>query len=417
MTPEATMEQSLNVIEDQFYNSEQTKLYENNDINRELERYFFSIGSHLEDEDQRAFNSKTGGIWIGNSEVEGAPTMSRTNYFANTLGLIPLEKRAIPKKADHRAENKKDENYLTGVGVPPQTRGYMVYPGDNANFLKSDRFRPMGLVEIEQLVGTKWDTKLPLKMQLFFFPQYFQWLVGDKAFPVLVDTKVDMIQDAIERARSSDLQPFVEVGKTMMTSSVIFKSFAAGHIEKNRQIIMSLRSTNNGGFYVGWNGKSISYAKQLGIRLEDERDIQGLKSVDKETQDKILQEIQKDRNIQEQRFAESSKQTNALLIMMASQMGVDLSKFGISTEPEITGAVDTLMAETEYTEQPDISLGAIDLSREEKIADNKEVLDPSPDGRCHFIDSVSGTRCKTTFKDEAAKTKVYCSKCEKKLGD
>src|SRR5262245_5021356 len=142
------------------FNLSDTQLRSTIDLNREKTRYVACLGNHMETVDSRQLNSIggwAGGIWIGHSEVDGCPTMKRTHHMILRGLFTPLETTAVSRKADHREVEGFRESYLDGKNVPAFTRGYTVYAGADFGFLQSDRFRPMGIVEISPLMGVDWD--------------------------------------------------------------------------------------------------------------------------------------------------------------------------------------------------------------------------------------------------------------------
>lgn len=249
------------------------KLQEKLAVNRDLTRYVFCIGDHIEPRDKVSLSSigaYMGGTYIGASDLEGAPTMKRTRHFLMRGFITPLETTAYPKAADHRPQDLRDETYITMGGN--NIRAYTVYPGDSINFLQSDRFRSLGIVELSQLVGKDWETDAEYIswLQKTLFPDMEEWLSGAK-MPVLLSDYEKILRSSYSRIEESgaDLDVLVTIDEAL-ESVRLFRNYAMGHIERNRQFMLSLRSNNAQGFYYGWNEKSRLYARQLGVTLEDD---------------------------------------------------------------------------------------------------------------------------------------------------
>lgn len=234
---------------------------------RHLTRYVFGIGDHIEPADKihlRSIGGWAGGIWIGASEVGGAPTMFRTNHMAFRCGIIPLETTSISRKADHREVEAKDESYLTGPNVSPETRGYTVYAGDDLNNLQNDQFRQMDLVELTELKGNPWANGVAMRKQNQFFPNWSLWAQGVEPMPFLLSDMELIVSKAPIMDETDEIIQY-----EMLESARLFRRWAETKIEGNRQVILGLRNSDNKGFFVGWTERVKLYAKQLGVQLED----------------------------------------------------------------------------------------------------------------------------------------------------
>lgn len=292
------------------FDDNQTRLTEKVNINREKTRYVACLGNHLEAGDRRQLTNIggwAGGIWVGHSEIEGCPTMKRTHHMILRGLFTPLEMRAIQRKADHRETEFNKESYLDGPGIPPFTRGYTVYPGDDLGFLQSDRYQPMGVVELTGLMGVDWNSELRRSLQEFFFPQWKEWQQGVGEVPVLLSDWTDIVKNAQKNARYESHELIAE---QLLESARLFSVYALNQIERNRQAIQSMRSADHGGQYVGWHNKCRTYAEQLGITLEDEKTIAGIASPDNTG---LIAEMRADRKLREQELATQTAINKALV--------------------------------------------------------------------------------------------------------
>lgn len=289
------------------FGDNETRLSTKIDLNRDKIRYVACLGNHLENTDARqltGIGGWAGGLWVGHSEVEGAVTMHRTHHMILRGLFTPLETRAVMRKADHREVDGHREVYLDGPGIPPFTRGYTVYAGDELAFLQSDRFRPMGVVEITPLMGVEWNTELRRSLQNFFFPEWNVWQRGEGNIPLLLDDWLTLVKEAQKRAQYENHEIIAE---ELLESGRLFRVYANNQIERNRQAIQSMRSADHGGQYVGWHNKSRMYAEQLGITLEDE------KSIASAAPESLLSEMREDRRIREQEL-QLQRELNAALV-------------------------------------------------------------------------------------------------------
>lgn len=308
---------------DQFYGGDEIGLHNKIDPNREKTRYVLCMGNHLEPVDQKGFlpmGAYMGGLWVGHSEVEGAPTMRRTNYLCYRGGITPLETRPIPKKADHKAREQQDETFMTGHDVPPGTRGYLVYAGDTLNFLQNDSFRPMGVVEIVALQFLPWEQSNALTIQQHFFPDWTKWLRGVDAakIPTLLRDWEGLVQSGIERGKG--IAVIESVGEAMMESARLFRQYASSHIERNRQQIMAKRSVDSGGFYVAWSGRSKLYASQLGVSLEREDDLRPA-TVQSTGDPGLIAEFREERKMRERQMDQTQSIIELLVSVVKEKLG------------------------------------------------------------------------------------------------
>lgn len=371
-----------------FYKEDNTKLTSRIDVNRELTRYIFSIGDHLEPSDKESHKSvggKIGGIWVGHSEVEGAPTMKRTNYMMYRGGIIPIETTAVGRKADHREVDRRDENFLQGDGVPAGVRGYTIYAGDSLNYLQSDRFRRKGVVEITGLMGRPWSAGDAKQLQIHFFPDWTKWLAQEAPAPVYLDDWESTIREGSLRA-TTELESMT--GAEMLESGRLFRVYAHAHIERNRQIIQSQRSTNTGGFFVNWNARSLLYAQQLKIQLEKEEEI---RSATPAIDPAVVAGIQEDRDLRRQEL----EQNRQLIALLASKIGS-----GVEIPIEVS------IPQSEETAPP---LEAPEIVLEPK----HDVAAFDTEIRCSETSSVSGAPCSISPKEGETMCHIHKAKYEK----
>lgn len=414
-----------------YQNLDKVELYSKVNPNRDVPRYIFCMGDHIEAKDKISFNSLIGGIWVGSSEVEGAPTMRRTNFMIHTCGIIPLETTAIGKKADHQAEKKSDEQLLIGKGVPAGTRGYTVYAGDTLAFLQSDRFRPLGVVELTHLAGKDWTLGIAEKFQRFYFPEWVSWKSGAKPFPTRLQDREAYVREAMAKAGAGS--PEASVGIEMLESSRLFSQFAQKYIERNRQVIMSNRSTNTGGFFFGWTEKSRLFAEQLGIKLEDEAGLRKEDSSSTSNPD-LVEAMKADQELRREEMAAQREQIKLLTMLVAGKIpSLDaLQEFLPNTE-KVLAKEEIQAPSLEIIEEvPDVSFGSdseeIELVKEpiqtpaevettfeqptEKLGMFKEPL--VPDGQCHGKREKTGERCSVTITRANSANEpgqgLYCSR-------
>lgn len=355
---------------DNFEDDAPLKLHSNYDVSRDKTRYIACMGNHLEDLDKQQLKDIggwAGGLYIGSSESAGAPTLRRTKFMVLRGLFSPLETTAIGKAADHREAEAYRESYLEGKGVPVGTRGYTVYAGDTLTYLQSDRFRPMGLVEITPLIDVEWNTELRSSLQNFFFPDFSAWQNGEKPIPNLLSDWEGLVNEAKNKAQ---YESQFTIATELLESARLFRVYANNYIEKYRQAIQSMRSTNNGGQYIGWHNKCRIYAAQLGISLEDERSLQ---STDTGQVGDLAKEFRAERSLREQELAEQKK-LNAALIEKLTGEKVEIEEVKstvpvIVTEEGLTkSAMESIelghINEIEVEKEPEIE---VNLSKSEPV--------------------------------------------------
>lgn len=340
-----------------------TQLSSRNDVNRDKTRYIACLGNHLESTDARQLTSIgawAGGVWVGHNESEGAPTLRRTHHMVLRGLFCPLETVAISKKADHKETEAHRESYLEGPKVPPFTRGYTVYAGDDLAYLQSDRFRPLGIVEITPLYSVEWNTELRRSLQHFFFPEWQIWQRGEGEIPELLSDWEDLVKAAQVRAQyqSHDI-----IAEELLESARLFRTYATNQIEKNRQAIQSMRAADHGGQYVSWHNKCRVYAKQLGIVLEDENTLSPASSGNS---DSIAIELRKDRELREKEL-EVQREQNRILIAKLLNEPIELSK--VEEEPEPVKEIEPLIPS-----MADVSLGVSETAEEVEESQEPEVF-------------------------------------------
>lgn len=306
-------EQTPTAAQPQFYEETAVGLTTRQDPNKDKTRYVFSIGDHIPDDEKRQFESVNaffGGMWVGHSEIAGAPTMRRTHYMLYRGAITPLETTAIPRKADHRPVERSQISYLEGKNVPPNIPGYTVYAGDDLNFLQNDNFRPMGVVELQPLRYKTWEQSNARQLQLLLFPRWNDWLMGAKA-PNLLDDWVNEVMQSFNR--HPELRVFEN---DIFESQRLFRSYALNHIEQNRQVIMAKRNVDTGGMYIGWNNRSRLYAAQLGVTLEQEDQLRPAAQTTATGDSALIREMQEERKLRQQ----EAEQHRQLIQMLASML-------------------------------------------------------------------------------------------------
>ncbi len=322
----------------QYAPNENVVLQSRRDPTRELTRYCFSIGDHIEPKDKIQLDSIggwAGGMWLGASEDNGIPTMWRTKFMLLSGAITPLETRGVPQKADHRPEKANDQEFLSNG-----SRAYMVYAGDNMNYLSADRFSGMGIVELSALKGKNWETGEALNLQMHFFPEWNQWASRQKPFPKTIKEWESLIRKGLETARTQDQ---VTTGEEMLESVRIFRTYALNHIERNRQAIQSMRSVNTGGFYIGWNEKSRLYARQLEVPLEAEEaisrnapDVSAEQKEDRELRRQELEMRREELKLQREQMEMLRKQSGMIEVAPTPELAPEAVPL-----PSLTPDVDT----------------------------------------------------------------------------
>jgi hypothetical protein len=235
-------------------------------VRLEAPRYVFCIGDFIEAGDKRQLRSVggwAGGLKIGNSETEGAPTMWRSNYIINRACFTPMETVATKAKAD--IDTKADSRFPGVYQVGEDEWVRQIFPGNDIIHLTDASFQEMGLVEISQLADTPFDLGVAQSLNRHFFPELDNWLGGKEAFPVLISDYITIIQKApIE----TDAQAVTQ--NEMLESARNFTRYAEAQIEKNYQAIQRSRLTDMGGYGVKWSARTKLFAEQLGRTLEED---------------------------------------------------------------------------------------------------------------------------------------------------
>jgi hypothetical protein len=235
-------------------------------VRLEAPRYVFVLGDFIEPADKRQLRDIggwTGGLKIGSSPNEGAPTMWRTNYIINRGVFVPLETAATTANEDMKPKDMPSVKTVgqDAAGNPINVRE--VLPGNDILLLQGDSFRQQGVVEITQLQDKPFNQAQELNR--FFFPELDRWLEGSTAFPELLSDYVDIIRGA---RVESDAQAITQA--EMIEAAQKFETYARAQIEANRQAVLQGRTTNMGGFSFKWSERTRMFAKQLGITLEDD---------------------------------------------------------------------------------------------------------------------------------------------------
>lgn len=284
------------------------ELGSNTRVDRNITRYVMCIGDHIEPKDKASLESlgaNIGGLRVGLTPTEGCPSLRRTNGIILRGAIVPMERVVLPKRADQRSSESNLETYIAGTSI----RGYTVYPGDDISYLLSDYYASTGVVEAEALKGIEWTTGAALDAQKHYFPEWLKWLEGKTAAPVLLSDWETFIRSGINSATG----PVIErIGEQMIESARLFRQNALDHIERNRQLILSKRSADTGGFYVSWSAKSRLFAKQLGILLEDENVIAADTAVKASDNTELIAAMAEDRKLRMEEL-EAQREQNRLM--------------------------------------------------------------------------------------------------------
>jgi hypothetical protein len=264
-------------------------------IREEANRYVFSIGDFIQPSDKRQIEGGwAGGLKIGNSQVQGAPTMWRTKYIINRAVITPLETRAVTPIAGCDPEVDKK---VTKYGDDEFLR--TIVPGRDMMYLTDEEFLKMGVVEISSLVDKDFSESRTLNRH--FFPELDKWLGGTAEMPVALEDYKTIIESA---SIENDIQAVTQ--EEMLRSVRQFETYATEQIEKNFQIIEWVRSSNMGGYTVGWSQRTRLFAQQLGVTLKDDRAYGGSTKVDLRPNDTVPADL-KIREIEAQEKANELK--------------------------------------------------------------------------------------------------------------
>jgi hypothetical protein len=237
-------------------------------VSLEIPRYVFEIGDFIEPGDKRqlrGIGGWTGGIRIGPSSTEGAPTMYASNYIINRACFTPLQVANIRAKMD---ESPADVKSIRKVGEDEQGNPinlHEILPGSDMLLLGDDSHRQQGIVEITALRGVLFGAGEAQALNRIFFPDLDAWLGGETEFPVLLNDYINLIRAV---RPNSDREAITQ--EEMLESGRRFETYARNQIEENRQAIARTRQTDMGGFGVRWSERTRLFARQLGIALEDD---------------------------------------------------------------------------------------------------------------------------------------------------
>lgn len=237
-------------------------------VRLEATRYVFNLGDFIEPGDKRQLRTVggwTGGLRVGPSQTEGAPTMWRSNYIINRACFTPLETVATTAGSDVNPKDLPSARTIgtDDLGAPIIVRE--VLPGNDILMLQDDTFREMGVVEITELSDKPFNLGESVKLNRVFFPELDNWLAGETEFPVLLNDYIDIVNRA---SITSDAEAITQ--EQILESARRFETYARKQIETNRQAIMRVRQTDMGGYTVGWSQRTRLFARQLDITLEDD---------------------------------------------------------------------------------------------------------------------------------------------------
>lgn len=226
-------------------------------VRRDIPRYVFCLGDFIPPNDKLQLDSVhawAGGLRIGHSDTEGAPTMWQTKYVIYRGIFTPLEMTAIQSHADVKSrENQQNVGLINAL------------PGDDMLMLSDDSHREMGIVEITALANSPFAEGRAEALNKHFFPELDKWRARESEFPALLSDWVTLIQQAKETSNV-----IRQTKAEMLTSAQVFESYAKRQIELNRQRIMQTRQNDTGGFTVAWSPRTRLFAAQLGIVLEED---------------------------------------------------------------------------------------------------------------------------------------------------
>lgn len=229
-----------------------------------IPRYIFCAGDHIVPNDKHqlaGIGGWAGGYYLGPSQF---PCAWRTDFFMVRGAITPLEKRAVMVTADHPLAQQRTPGVIVN-GRHEDRPSIEALPGEDAALASSDDFRSLGFVELTVLRGVDWDSQTPLHAQLYFFPDWIDWLNGDKAFPVKIADYRDLIQTGINNADRPELGA---MGAEMLESCRLFEQHAQEVINLNRELVR--KGANDAGYAISWSAMARLYAAQLNIELEPE---------------------------------------------------------------------------------------------------------------------------------------------------
>jgi hypothetical protein len=235
-------------------------------VRLEATRYVACIGDFIEPGDKRQLASAggwSGGLKVGASETEGAPTMWRSNYIINRACFTPLEVVATKAKADIDVTPSSRFPGVYQVGEDEFLR--QIVPGRDMAHLNDDSFRVMGVVELTELADVDFGLGKAQALNRLFFPDLDKWLAGQEDFPILISDYETLINKAQVKSDSEAITQ-----DQLLESARRFTIYANNQIEMNYQQIQRSRLVDMGGYGVRWSKRTKLFADQLGRTLEDD---------------------------------------------------------------------------------------------------------------------------------------------------
>lgn len=231
-------------------------------------RYVFCLGDFIEPGDKRQLRDIggwMGGLRIAGSDTEGAPSMWRSHYIIYRATFTPLESIVIPAKADIR-----DERLVKKLGNEFVME---VLPGQDMHLLGNESYRQQGVVEITALRDKIWNTGIAQDLNKIFFPDLEKWQSGTEDFPTLLSDYETIVEKV--RPESDEI---AQTRDQILESGRIFRAYASGQIEMNRQMVLQSRVKDMGGKTIRWSNRTRMFADQLGQTLEDDN-VQGREKI------------------------------------------------------------------------------------------------------------------------------------------
>lgn len=296
------------------------KMAAREDVNVRIPRYVFNLGDFIPDVQKASYGSRGG--WIGGYHIgTDFPTMWRTNFFCIRGGITPLEVRAVKATADSELMRRPEfQVFGAEMGSAPVPR-YEVFPGHDIAGLISDEYRPYGFVEITGLRGAEWDDNAPLQLQMYYFPEWIEYLDGATAAPTLLEDWEALIRQGISTAPN---EVIAQAGHEMLESGRLFRQYAEQIIGINRELVA--KGANDAGYSVGWQPMTRLFAKQLGIELEPEARVRSIAEGQVEAQKstnenitKIAEALKQDREELKEDRALQTKILETLTSLVAQQ--------------------------------------------------------------------------------------------------
>ena len=231
------------------------------DISPDAVRYVAGLGDFIEPRDKsqlRNIGARSGGLRIGDSDTEGAPTLWRTKYIIRRGAFTPLETTSVLAKGDE---------YTSDLLKPKPITERMRYPAADILLLQDDEHLNQGIVEISALRGRPWADGSAKALNRHFFPKFADWLNGED-FPKYLRIYEEMVREA--RIETDD---HATTQTELLESARKFRVYALNQIEVNRARIQATRNVDMGGFSISWTGRARLFAEQLEIQLENEKDV------------------------------------------------------------------------------------------------------------------------------------------------